>query len=461
MSERVAIRQLVPSKKMSKSQWDTMNVNLIKAKALFFCTAMANVGWSRFQNNFYLEQGLSPQEIGSLKAIGLLLKFFGEPVLCIIADLTDSRIIFSLCMVMQIVTMEMMRQVKPLTYSYLLLVKVLRTLTSPTTTLTTTSSFKLTNGTNQGYGKQRMFGSMAWGIGAFACASLMDLYGMDALFFYTYFFNIISFLVGYFGVSSGNLSTKSDSVDDLAMNTRAPKGTFCEQACDYVLETKRFLFDSSSCLLLLTNALVYGAIVTVFDTFLFISIQEDYHASVTFSGIVTSVSILACIPIFYYSDKLISKYGHIPMIVFAQVTSIIRLLLYVLVHPGDPGIVSNINMNERVVESRHESLALVLGVSLLHGFSFALFWAAIVDAIFKLGRCSLSATSMAVLNVAFFTIGGAVGNFVWGWVYHVGGVVNVYLFAASISALNVFVIFRFGKVSLVSQKHEYSMASNG
>jgi hypothetical protein len=54
---------------MSKSQWDAKTINLMKAKALFFCTAMANVGWSRFQNNFYLEQGLSPQEIGSLKGI--------------------------------------------------------------------------------------------------------------------------------------------------------------------------------------------------------------------------------------------------------------------------------------------------------------------------------------------------------------------------------------------------------
>ena len=38
--------------------------NLIIAKSLFFSTAMSNVGWSRFQNNFYLDQGLSSTEIG-------------------------------------------------------------------------------------------------------------------------------------------------------------------------------------------------------------------------------------------------------------------------------------------------------------------------------------------------------------------------------------------------------------
>ena len=39
--------------------------NLLIAKSLFFSTSMSNVGWSRFQNNFYLDQGLSSTEIGN------------------------------------------------------------------------------------------------------------------------------------------------------------------------------------------------------------------------------------------------------------------------------------------------------------------------------------------------------------------------------------------------------------
>lgn len=48
--------------------------NLFSAKALFFTTAMCGVGWSRFQNNFYLDNGLTTTEIGTLKSVGLLLK---------------------------------------------------------------------------------------------------------------------------------------------------------------------------------------------------------------------------------------------------------------------------------------------------------------------------------------------------------------------------------------------------
>jgi hypothetical protein len=67
-----------------------------------------------------------------------------------IADLTDQKLVFVLCMVMQIVTMEILRVSKPLTYSLIFFVKVLRTTTAPSSTLTTTASFKLTEGTKEG-----------------------------------------------------------------------------------------------------------------------------------------------------------------------------------------------------------------------------------------------------------------------------------------------------------------------
>jgi predicted MFS family arabinose efflux permease len=66
-------------------------------------------------------------------------------------------------------------------------------------------------------------------------------------------------------------------------------------------------------------------------------------------------------------------------------------------------------------------------VQLLHGFNFALYWAAAVDAIHKLSPKELTTTSMAALNVAYATFGAAVGSFLWGYVYDsYGGVKSVY-----------------------------------
>ena len=85
---------------MSKSHSQkNAKYNLFLAKAIFFTNSLSTVGWGRFQNNFYLGQGLSAYEIGSLKSIGLILKVFGEPLWSFIADMWDPKYIFVLCMI--------------------------------------------------------------------------------------------------------------------------------------------------------------------------------------------------------------------------------------------------------------------------------------------------------------------------------------------------------------------------
>ena len=98
-----------------------------------------------------------------LKSFGLVLKMVGEPLWCIVADMTDDKVIFAFSLVMNIVTMEILRLAQPLTFGIICCVKLLRTTTAPGNTLMTTASFKLTEGSSEGYGQQRMFGSLAWG----------------------------------------------------------------------------------------------------------------------------------------------------------------------------------------------------------------------------------------------------------------------------------------------------------
>ena len=138
-----------------KLTFQQQQFNLLVAKALFFSTAMSSVGWQRFQNNYYLDKGFTSYEIGTLKSFGLLFKFVGEPFWCFIADLTDPKLVFIGCLVTSVATMEMLRVPKTLSYQWVLLVKFLRTLTAPASTLTTAASFKLTEGTNEG--KQLLF----------------------------------------------------------------------------------------------------------------------------------------------------------------------------------------------------------------------------------------------------------------------------------------------------------------
>jgi predicted MFS family arabinose efflux permease len=439
-------------------------------------------GWTRFQNNFYMDNGLSSSQIGTLKSIGLVFKFLGEPIWCFLADMTDSKIIFALCIFMQIATMEIMRIATPLTYQTILVVKILRTTTAPSTTLTTTASFKLTEGTNQGFGQQRMFGSLAWGGGAFIAGYLIDAYGMHALFYYTYFFNVISFVFVVFGLPSKLSKSSPKAVEHrhdaraisnadtttIALATGSRSGndgigppitrsrsnssgdgrSTPEKPIPYSLpslspsastaaapaasssyqhhfekqwrELRQF-FMNMPCRIILLNAFCYGVVMSVTETFLYISLEQDYSASRTFSGLCTTTSILSCLPLFWYSESLIRRFGHHKMIYVAQVSCVLRLVGFALLPlHWEP------------------ALYMIMGIQLLHGFNFALFWAATVDIIFKLSPKELSTSCMSTLNVIYFTLAQAAGNFIWGYVYdYGGGVFSVYVASAMMLFMNL------------------------
>lgn len=392
--------------------------NLILAKAIFFSNSLSSVGWNRFQNNFYLENGMTSYEIGSLKSFGLILKVIGEPFWSFVADVTDPKAVFVLSMLVQIFSMEMLRRAHPLTYNIVLSVKILRTLTSLSGTLTSTASFKLTDGSNEGYGQQRMFGSLAWGLGAFLSGFLIDAFGMDALFFFTYMFILSNFVL----VMVGYPSKKSDqSNSKFPLRPRASIFDLLQTGVtQYYSEMKQF-FGSAPCRAVLINAFGYGAVMTVIDTFLYISLEKDFHASRSYSGCCTAASILSCLPIFWYSDYLISTYGHFNMILVAQLTCVWRLIAYAVLP------VSSV-----------QSLHIIFAIQVFHGMCFALYWAAAIDAIYKLSPKNLTSSCLAMLNVMYFTLSGALGNWFWGWLYSFTDEIKwVYILSASACILLV------------------------
>lgn len=441
------------------------NRDLIIAKALFFSNAMSVVGWARFQNNFYLDHGLSSSEIGSVKALGLVLKFVGEPMWCIAADLTNAKLVFIFCTLMQILTMELLRTADVITLNRIVVVKVLRTCTAPTSTLTTAASFQLTKGTQEGYGKQRMFGSLAWGIGALFVGCLIDAYGMSALFWYTYVFATISFFVGLFGIPPRDVKTRAcamsisntdiciegeeatselgvelHSASSSSASSSAPSSSsfapfrkgktavssalcsLTESLQTYFLGLKQFFSHAPSRVLLL-NAIAFGLIMSIVDTYLPISLEKDFHASRTINGLSTLVAVLSALPCFYFSDNLLAKYGHYRCISIAQLVGIFRLLTYAMCSP-----------------SYSYSLHVIIATQLTQGITFALYWCAVIDAIYKFSPRDCKSGCLGALNVAYFTVGGVIGNSFFGFLYEYGGgIQRVYLVGAIFLVFTVFV----------------------
>ena len=60
---------------MSKNRWPSLGTAMmisgpLLAKVLYFTTSLSNVGWNRFQNIYYLQNGITPMQIGELKSLG-------------------------------------------------------------------------------------------------------------------------------------------------------------------------------------------------------------------------------------------------------------------------------------------------------------------------------------------------------------------------------------------------------
>lgn len=328
--------------------------------------------------------------------------------------MTDPKAVYILSALVNVVSLEILRSTHPLTVSMVFYVKIFRTITSCSGNIITSASIQLTEGTNEGYGRQRMFGAIAWGVGAYVAGGLIDIFGMKYLFFYTYFFILINGLLVVIGVPSKTSSSWSVYSKEISIWTQ-----FSYSLIQLFRELRQF-FSNAPCRIILLTAIAYGAAMTVPDTFIFISLERDFHASRSFSGWLTIVSICSEIPIFWYSEYIISSVGVFRMIMIAMVTCVFRLL-----------ILSAISIDN------HFSLVFLLILQLTHGLNFGLFWLAVADSILKLAPDGLLTSSMAALNIAYYTCGGSLGNLLWGWIYQSLGVNSVYRIAAVVVILIV------------------------
>jgi MFS family permease len=479
---------------------DDKDYNLFKAKALFFIVTLSVVGWTRFQNSFYIDGGLTNTEIGTLKSVGLLCKLVGEPLLCMLADLTGHKEMFLFCILFNALSIEMLRRARPLTFGTVMVVKVLRTFAAPTSTLTTTTTMALAEGTSQGYGEQRAFGALGWGVGALISGRLIDVAGMDALFYYTYALCGMTFLIVAFGVPRGAGRSKagasktetpeeemalllesdhsasaagagagagveaggardaaaySSAVDEISgsseFSTKPRHKPLARRdgaavATEKLSEEKtgfvsRFqhISDSvtvyysvlcgnggTSVKVMLLNCALFGVVMSAMDTYLYVSAERDLGASRTVNGLLTTISVAGSVPFFWYSDALMRRYGHELIFQVSFVVCIFRLVTCAAVM-------------STMMEHKPAALGVIACLQLLHGLTFGAYWSCVIDVVNALSaRHGLVSGSVAIINALYFTVGGAIGNILWGCVYDEGrawgGILGVYCMAAALAA---------------------------
>ena len=151
---------------------------------------------------------------------------------------------------------------------------------------------------------------------------MIDAYGTDSMFYFTYFFQILSLIIVFYlptkpsglqspskrthdGLNNGDnmeegekgryspsKDDKGGSIEDYEMSvagsgTNGNAGisalsTVCavgKAKLDTYLQELRQFVKNRCCRVILFNAILYGACMQTVDTWLFICLEQDYHAN--------------------------------------------------------------------------------------------------------------------------------------------------------------------------------------
>ena len=161
------------------------------AKALSFFSGAGMVAWNKFSSLWLLSVGLSPAQVGLLKTAGLVAKSICQPVWALLADMrVPARLhpalapvslhVIALCSgLLSLVLMEVLHLTAAgMGFTGILVVRTAWATVNSGSQLTDALVAHMSHKTKEGFGRQRLWGSVAWGSMSLLAGQLIDVYGL-------------------------------------------------------------------------------------------------------------------------------------------------------------------------------------------------------------------------------------------------------------------------------------------
>jgi len=165
------------------------------------------------------------------------------------------------------------------------------------------------------------------------------------------------------------------------------------------------------------SLLTQGFAGNVISNFYPLIVAADTAASKTILGYSVGVSVLAELPVFWFSEQLLNRFGPRKLIAIAQAATIARLLGYTVLQG-----------NLRILPQ------------LLHGLTFAAMWMSTVVYAGQIAPPQVAATAQSLVSAIYASLSGILCNIISGWIFDTFGAVAILRAAATFCAAS-FVIF--------------------
>lgn len=361
--------QAVESDTPTTTRWGVDRALLVP-KAFYFCYFAASSSLLPFLALYYHESGLSGGQIGILVSLSPIITWLAAPFWGALADNTRQyRLILTTTIIGTAFTAGLLGWVS----GFLLLLPVVVVYAffcAPIIPLVDNGVMTMLGERSRLYGRQRVWGSIGWGISAAAAGLLVDRFGQGVSFYiYIFFFIILAFISTKFRMSSGAI--------------RLP-----------FWQGMRALVGNRALIIFLVTTLFASMGSAIVNNYVFIYLK-DLGASGALLGISLTVATLSEMPVFFFAATLLRVFGARGLLLLSLSAYVVRLIAYTFLPP----------------------VWLVLPINLLHGLTFAALWTAGVSYANEVAPTGMSATAQGLFTGVTMGLGSAVGALVAGLVF--------------------------------------------
>jgi MFS family permease len=316
---------------------------------------------------FYQGLGFSGAHIGLLTGIPPLITLFASPFWTGLADSRHwHKFVMGLGLALTVLAILLLPTVTSFVLVFALIV-LFNTFISPVPALADSATMNMLGDERSIYGRIRLGGTIGWGVFAPIAGVLVDRYGLK---------------VGFWSFAVLMLM-------NLVVSQKFVHGSH-EQAASHQGGI-RLLLTSRRWIHFLFLAFLGGIGAFSAASYLF-PYMAEMGASESMMGIAASVATLTEIPVFFFGNRLVRKFGSYRLLIIALVLFGIRSVLY--------GVVSTPFM--------------VLIVQLFGGAIFPILWVAGVSYADENAPIGLKSSAQGLFGAMMFGFGSAVTGFVGG-----------------------------------------------
>jgi MFS family permease len=246
------------------------------------------------------------------------------------------------------------------------------------------------------YGKQRLFGAVGYGLGAYLTGILVAVAGISWAFNISLVISLFSvFVLRFIPVIYHYAHDKKESSLEKSGSKQKPS----------LMNGLKFVSKQSDVLVLLIVVFTLGLMLGVLSSFLTLNMYNLSGGNANIIGVAIMCETSSELPAFFFSHKIIQKLGTVNVLLLSILAYALRISYYwYMTNPWS-----------------------AIPFEFLHGVSFGLAWAAVTQYIYSSAPVGFEGTMMGILNAVQNGLGKGFGSMIGGYLYHTYGPKTMWL----------------------------------